>query len=137
MSAVIGGWVAGYAMSVVCTFVFTWLLVRAKGPNFVERLLGEGTPLGLAAVPISLGMMYGWTIFGLSLGILYDLLELDRTPDVLGSPSGPFLIGAAALSLMPLPFALLTWPRKWWLWLILSGSFLGLFGWAMPIMAAQ
>ncbi len=137
MSAVSGGWVAGYAMSIVCTFVFTWLLVKAKGPNFMERFLGEGTAVGIAAIPLSLGMMYSWTIFGLSAGIVYDLTDLDSAPNLLGSPSITFLIGSAALGLMPLPFFLLVWPRRWWLWLMLSGSFLGLFGWAMPIMAAQ
>jgi hypothetical protein len=137
MSAVIGGWVAGYTMALVSTFVFTWLLVKAKGPNFVERMLGEGTPLGMAAIPLSLGLQYCWTMFGLSIGIIYHLTDLDSTPDFLGSPSGPFLAGTAVIAVMPLPFLLLQWPRRWWLWLILQGSFLGLFGWAFPIMASR
>ena len=137
MSAVIGGWVAGYAMSIVCTFAFTWMLMKSTGPNLIERALGAGTSVGIAAIPLSLGFMYGWTILGLIAGIVYDLTALGDAPDFLGSPSWPFLFGSALIALLPLPFAILTWPRHWRMHLLLSASFLGIFGWGMPIMAAQ
>jgi hypothetical protein len=120
-------------MAIIWTFVSMYLLVQSKGPNFVERFLG-GSPIWLASVPISLGMVYGWTIIGLCVGIVYDLAGLGGD-SVLGSPSAPMLYASAVASIVPLPFVTLTWPGRWWLWLILSGSFLGLWGWAMPIMA--
>lgn len=137
MSAVIGGWIAGYAMAIVCTLVFTYLLVKSEGPNFIERMLGEGTPVGIAAIPLSIGLMYGWTILGLGVGIIYHVAGLGDVGSALFSPSWPVLFSSCVLGLLPLPFALLTWPGRWWSHCLLSGSFVGLFGWAFPVMAAQ
>ena len=135
MSAVIAGWIAGYATAIIWTLIFCYLLVKATGPNLVERLLGDGTPMGIAAIPISLGLTYAWTIVGLIVAIVYDLSTLGDAANVLGSPSGPVLFTAAVLAIMPLPFVLLQWPRRWWAWVFLSASFLGTWGWAFPIMA--
>lgn len=136
MSAVIAGWIAGYATAIIWTVVFMVLLVRSKGPNLVERMLGEGTPMGIAAIPITLGLTYGWTIVGLVVAIVYDVAALWEARNILGSPSGPVLFTAAVLALMPLPFLLLQWPRQWWAWAILSSTFLGIWGWGFPIMEA-
>jgi hypothetical protein len=137
MNAVIGGWVAGYSMSIVCTFSFTWRLVKAKGPSLVERFLGHGTPIGIAAIPLSIGLMYGWTMVGLVVGIVYHVAGFGDVGGLLGSPSMPMTAGSLVIGLLPLPFAVLTWPGWWWIHVTLSLSFVGLFGWAMPFMAAQ
>ena len=53
----------------------------------------------------------------------------------MGSPSLPWLLGMLALAAMPLPFLVLVWRRHWWLFSAMSGAFLGLFGWLMPVLA--
>ena len=135
MSAVIAGWIAGYATAIIWTTVFIYLLVKSTGPNFVERMLGEGTPVGIAAIPISLGFTYGWTIIGLVAAIVYDITTLGDAANFLGSPSAPVLFTSFIFAIMPLPFVLLQWPRRWWAWIVLSGTFLATWGWAFPIMA--
>jgi hypothetical protein len=71
------------------------------------------------------------------LGSAYELLELQDSGGVLFAPSAVFLIGMAALALMPLPFLLLVWPRSWWVFVAMSLGFVGLFGWTMPLLAER
>jgi|GEM_PF-974291 len=135
MAEVIAGWTAGYAMSLVSTFVFTLLLVQYSGSKLIQRYTnGEMNPW-LMAVPLSIGGFLAWTMIGLILGSIYKLGGLADHPDALGSPSAPFLIGVAAVAIMPLPLLFALFGRHWKMWITLSASFIVLFGWLMPIMA--
>lgn len=137
MAAVMAGWAAGYAMAILSTAAFTHLLVKAKDPGIVGRWLGEGSPTLLVAVPASIGTVLAWTMIGLALGSMYEVTDAGAQMNALGSPSAPFLIGVAAIALIPVPMLALFWRRHWWLWCGMSGAFLGLFGWLMPILAER
>ena len=130
------GWVAGYAMALLSTAALTYVFTRRR-LEAVQRWLGEGAHSVLVAVPVSIGMFVGWTMVGLGIASVYEVTGLASQPDVLGSPSAPFLVGVAALAVMPLPLLLLLWGREWWLWCGMSAAFLGLFGWLMPLLAER
>lgn len=137
MAEVIAGWTAGYAMSLVSTFALTLLLVEASGSPLIKRYTnGEMSPW-LLAVPMSIGAFLVWTMIGLILGSLYKVGGLADHPGALGAPSAPFLLGIAAVALMPLPLLLLFFRKQWWIWCGLSASFVVLFGWLMPLMAQR
>jgi hypothetical protein len=136
MAAVLAGWFVGYAMALLSTAALTYLFVKMPD-SALGGFLGDGTRPILAAVPFSIATFLAWTMAGLIIGAVYDVGELGDQPGFLGSPSAPFLGGVAVLAVMPLPLLVLLWRRYWWLWAGMSGAFLGLFGWAMPLLAEQ
>ena len=136
MAAVIAGWIAGYAMAILTTFALTFLAVKSPDLGAMKRWFPEMNPL-LIAIPASILTTLTWTMAGLGFASAYELLDLGTKNAALGAPSGPFLIGIAAIGLMPLPFLLLVLRRFWYIWLVMSLSFIGIFGWFMPIMARE
>lgn len=137
MEAVIAGWVAGYVMAMASTAALVFLLVRARASRTVTRWLSPEVPGALLAVPVFLGTVVAWTMAGLVLGSIYRVGELAAEPDLLGSPSAPFLLGVVALAWLPLPPLVLFARRFWWLWCVMSALFVGLFGWVMPLLAGD
>lgn len=137
MGEVVAGWAAGYAMSIISTFALVYLLLVGRESRFIVRYtIGEMNPL-ILSIPASIGSFFGWTMIGLVLGSAYKVGGFAEHEGALGSPSGSFLLGMAALAALPLPAQLLFWPERWWLWLAMSATFVGLFGWFLPIMAEQ
>jgi hypothetical protein len=43
----------------------------------------------------------------------------------------------AALSFLPVPIMFLFSRRLWWIWVGMALAFVGLFGWAMPLLAER
>ncbi|MGD9934657.1 MAG: hypothetical protein AB7T37_13210 [Dehalococcoidia bacterium] len=134
---IIAGFVCGYAMALLSTAAFTYLLVKAENPWFVRQILYEETPMGLAAVPLSFGTALFWNFFGLVIGSVYRVLDAGGHPNALGSPSGPFLAGTVVIAVLPLPFLILVWPRYWWIYTGMSAAFVAMFGWTMPLLAER
>lgn len=133
MEAVIAGWVAGYAMAIASTLALTFLVWRAEGAAWLDRLVAREVNPALLAVPIFLGASLGWTMVGLLAGSAYRLAGLDDG----GWPGSGFyvvLVLAAAFPLLPLLFF---WPRYWWIGLALGVTFLGAFGGLMPALASR
>ena len=121
-------------MSIFSTFALVFLLVKGSESKFVLRYThGEMNPL-ILSIPASIGSFFLWTMSGLVIGSAYKLV--GRTGDP-GEIELPFVIVLAAMALMPIPILLIFWPRRWWLWCGMSGIFLGLFAWFMPLMAKQ
>ncbi len=137
MEALIAGWLAGYVMAMASTVALTFLAIRTRESSLMNHWVDSEVSTVLLAVPIFMGTVLGWTMAGLVLGAIYDLGDLGSRADVLGSPSGPFLLIIAALAWLPLPPLLIFWRRYWWLWCGMSGAFLGLFGWLMPLLAER
>jgi hypothetical protein len=137
VEALIAGWVAGYAMAMASTLALTFLAIRSRESRALKRWVDSEVSTALLAVPIFLGAMLGWTMAGLILGAVYEVGDLGSRADFLGSPSGPFLLGVVALAWLPLPPLLIFWRRYWWLWCGMSGAFMGLFGWLMPLLAER
>jgi hypothetical protein len=137
MGAIIAGWVAGYAMSLVTTVALVYLAFQFRMHPAVERRVDPEVPGLLLAVPISTGAAIAWTLVGVLLGMLYHLGELESQRGGLGSPSMPFSVSMLIVSLFPVPPLLAVAWRFWWLWLGLSFSFAALFGWMLPILAGR
>lgn len=137
VSAVFAGWLMGYAMSLVTTFVFVLILARLPRGTWIDRVLSERLPVGLLAVPLSLFLMLAWTIAGLLLGLFWVIGSFDTKPAGVGSPSWQFTLIVVVLAVLPLPVLVVFFRRFWWLWVGLSALFAALFGWAMPVLAVR
>lgn len=133
MEAVIGGWVSGYAMAVVTTLTAALLLARTPSP---ERWIAADVPPVLVGVVASVGAMLGWTIVGLVAAIVYSAGGFANHPG-LGSPSWPFALGSAAVASLAAAPAVVLAPHRWWAIAAHALAFAGLFGWALPYMAAR
>jgi hypothetical protein len=133
MEAVIAGWIAGDAMALVMTAAFTFLLVRAEDLRFARAVMPEKLPPLLTAVPVLVGMGFAWTFLGLLLGAGFAAFGPEDAAGLV--PSVPFLLAIVAVGLAPLPFLLIFWGGRWWLWSALAASFIGLFGVLMPALA--
>ena len=133
MEAVIAGWAAGYAMAIASTLALSYLVWRAQGAPWLDRLVAEEVNPALLAVPIFLGASLGWTMIGLVAGSAYRLGGLDDE----SWPGAEFyvvLVLVAAFPLMPLFFFA---PRYWWMWLALGAAFSVAFGLLMPALATR
>ena len=137
MNAVIAGWVAGYAMGVVSTVALTFLATRMRDASVIERWVARDVSGVLLAVPLFTGTVIGWTIAGLLFGSLYEVGGFESKPGALGAPSWAFLLLVTALGWLPLPALFLVAKRYLWLWGMLAGCFVGLFGWLMPLLAER
>ncbi len=133
METVVGGWVAGYAMALISTAVGAVALARGAAP---ARWTDAGVPAGVVGVLVSVGAVFFWTIVGLTAAIVYAVGDFAGRPGA-GSESWPFALGASGLALAgAAPFVAL-FPRWSWAVAIHGIAFAGLFGWALPWMAAQ
>ncbi|HMO53323.1 MAG TPA: hypothetical protein PJ994_02365 [Tepidiformaceae bacterium] len=138
MSAVLGGWMCGYAMAILSTFALTYLAVQPQFVDkFAHRFFGPEMPGALLAVPISIGTGVIWTMIGLMLASAYVLGGFEEMPGALGARSWQWMTIMVTLAVLPLPPLMLIGGRFWWLWLTMSVSFAGLFGWLMPLAAER
>lgn len=135
MNAVLGGWMAGYAMATLSTFALTYLCVQPAPQQVIQRYLD--VPGMLLAVPFSIGTGVVWTMIGMLLGSVYKVGGFMDTPGALGAPSWTFLFIMGSVAFLPIPPLLLFARRYWWIWVGMSLSFLGLFGWLMPVLAER
>lgn len=135
MEAIIAGWAAGYAMSVLCTVAVVYLVTVSRDGRALERFMPGGLPPLVAAVPVSIGMAIAWTLLGTVVGAGYAVLGPGESSSPL--PSLPFFASTIVISLLPVVTLLVFWPARWWLWTSLAASFVLLFGLAMPVLAAR
>lgn len=129
------GIAAGYAMSIVCTAAFIFLAVRSRDGRVLARLMPEGMSPVIAAVPASLGLALAWVFFGTLLGAGFALWGPEESRGPL--PSVPYAVGILGVAIAPVPFLLIFWPRRWWLWVVMAGAFAALFGLALPVLATR
>jgi hypothetical protein len=135
MWAVMGGWMCGYGMSILSTFALTYLCVQPQVLKVVQKYLD--IPGLMFAVPISILTGFGWTMIGMLLGSLYLLGDFDQRAGALGARSWEFLFIIAAMAWIPVPIMFLFSRRLWWMWIGMAFSFIGMFGWLMPVLAEQ
>lgn len=122
-------------MGIASTLAFIFLLTRIRDSGFVERWVPRDVPGGVLAIPLFTAAAVGWSFFGLLAGSLYEVGGFATKPGFAGAPSGAFLLIILALAWLPLPPLLMFGRRFWWLWCGLSVTFIGLFGWLMPLLA--
>ena len=135
VNAILGGWMAGYAMAVLSTLALTYLCIQPEPQRAIQKYLD--VPGVLLAVPISIGTGVVWTMAGMMFGAAYKIREFKDTPGALGAPSWTFLFIIGTLSFLPVPILFLLSRRFWWIWVGMSLSFFGLFGWLMPVLAER
>jgi len=135
MWAVMGGWMCGYAMSIVTTFALTYLCIQPQVLKVLHKYLD--IPGLMFAVPISILTAFGWTMVGMMLGSLYVLGDFEDRAGALGAPSWEYLFIIAALAWIPVPIMFLFFRSMWWMWVGTALCFLVLFGWLMPVLAEQ
>jgi hypothetical protein len=134
---VIAGWAAGYAMALASTAALTYLVVTSPRAGWMERVVAREVPGALLAVPLFTGLIVLWTMVGLVLGAVYEVADLGDRRSGLGSPSLLFTLLVLGLAWLPLPPLVALFPRRWWLWALMSVLFAGLFGWLMPHLAGR
>jgi hypothetical protein len=137
VNAVVGGWVAGYAMAVLSTIALTYLAMRPGAAAFAGHWLAVDVSRTLVAIPIFVGTTLAWTMAGLILGSAYRVGGFDEKAGAMGAPSWVFLLLIGAIAWLPLPVLVLLGRRYWWLWCSMSLAFVGLFGWLMPVLAER
>lgn len=134
---VLAGWAMGNAMAIISTFALTYIAVQPGAQRFVQKVFDPEVPGWLLAVPISIGTGVLWSMTGLVLASIYILGGFAEMTPALGAPSGPWLLLMAAIAWLPVPILWLISRRLWWMWLGMSLVFVGLFGWAMPLLGER
>lgn len=137
INTLIAGWAMGYIMAILSTIALTYIALQPGARRFVDAILDPEVPGALLAVPLSIGTGVLWTMAGLILASVYILGEFAEMPSVLGAPSGPWLLLVFGLAWLPVPILWVISRRLWWIWGGMSLTFLGLFGWVMPLLAER
>ena len=141
MNAVIGGWVAGYAMAIALNVRADVPAAFQPGPAAVrpdaDRPRSSRTPPRRARF-IGTGVI--WTMIGLVLGSVYVLGGFADKPGALGSAElARSRSSWASLALLPVP-VLVSSGRGRLLVDVARAcrlAFAGLFGWLMPLLAER
>ncbi len=137
MKALLAGWVAGYAVSIIMTFVVLLSLPGAtSGAGRARRLLPGSLSPWAVAVVVSVGGLLAWTLAGLVLGAAYQAVSHDAAGGF-GSPnqaftlavSGSVAVGGIVVSLV----------ARWARWQALATALVaaGAFGWLLPNLAER
>ena len=135
LSAVMAGWMMGYAMSVLTTIALTYICIQPTVLKVVQKYLD--IPGMMLAIPFSIGSGFCWTLIGMLLGSFYELGAFDERAGALGAPSWHFLFIMATLAWIPVPIMFLFSRQLWWIWVGMALAFIGTFGWAMPLLAER
>jgi hypothetical protein len=137
MAEVFAGAVCGYAIALAVTPVGAVLLLRARaGSLAISRLMPEGTNLVALLVVLHMFVLLAFTAIGFVLGVLLHGMESSRPDGALGSPNIAFtLLVVAIAGIAVVPLATVA-PRVRTPLLLSGFLFAGIFGWAMPHLAA-
>jgi len=137
LAALVAGWFVGYIMALLSTAALVVLLSRARTAAWLERWVARDVPGVALAVPVFTGTVVGWTMLGLVLGALFELLGATDGPSGFGTVSMSFTIAMLGIGWLPVPPLLLIWRRYAWLWCGMAVSFAALFGWLLPYLATR
>jgi hypothetical protein len=140
MEALLAGWIAGYAVSVVFTLAGTLLLARRPTPDAVAPAPASSPAPGLrasrlgVAVAVSIGGFLGWTLVGLVLGAAYDAAG-GNARAALGSPAIEFTAVVVAVTAIVTATASLVLRRVAWQVVAIASTAAACFGWLLPNLA--
>jgi hypothetical protein len=135
MAEVFAGAVCGYAIALAVTPLGMIALVRARASVFGDTI-PEGARLTVVAIVLHLFSFVVLSIIGIAFGLLLNGLESGRPDSGLGSPNMAFtLLVVAITAIAVVPLAAVS--QRLRMPLLASGVlFAGVFGWAMPHLAA-
>jgi hypothetical protein len=135
--AIMGGMGSGFFMGIIFIGVGAIMLptIRHHPPRFLRPLLRYST-LATVFIPLSGISFLGWGLIGVGIGVLYRWVGYTFPYSGLGSSNFFFTAGVLIFTLLLLPLLLLTSPRFYKEWLILSLSFAAIFGWLLPLLAS-
>ena len=135
MAEVFAGAVCGYAIALAVTPLGMIALVRARTSVFGDKI-PEGARLTVIAIVLHLLSFIAFSAIGLVFGLLLHGLESSRPDGGLGSPNMAFtllVVAIAAIAVVPLAAV----SQRLRVPLLASGVLVaGIFGWAMPHLAA-
>lgn len=136
MAEVFAGLVVGYAYSLLFTAIVAMMIINARSQlPYLAKAIAPNISAVMLAVPVSILAFLGWTMVGMILGLLYrgalDKLEGGG----LGSPNWPYSLAVLLAGCAFLIVVLYAWRRVPWQALVLTATFVALFGWAMPYLA--
>lgn len=137
MPEVFAGIVCGYAVALALTPVGALAIVRARVTNpLFDQSRQEGARLVVTSMSLHVLAFVVFSAIGLVLGLLLHGIESNRPDGGLGSPNRVFtllVLAIAAIAVLPLAAVA---PRLRAPLLVAGVLFAGIFGWAMPHLAA-
>lgn len=137
MAEVFAGFILGYALSLIIAPIIAIGMLRMNSESVVvQRIAPPGTNVVALMMVVHFGLMLILTALGLVLGMALGGIE-DRRPDGgLGSPNLIYTLLVIALTfVLVIPTLVFPAVRRYSLGLALA--FAGIFGWALPWLAAQ
>ena len=137
MAAVVSGWFCGYAMAIISTGLLVAVATRVRTAAWLDRWVARDVPGAALAVPVFTGMVIAWTMSGIGLGLLFEVLGGSDARGIPGVVSLPFAVFIVGLGLLPAPPLIVLWPRYWWLWASMALCFVAFFGFLMPYLATR
>lgn len=138
MEELFAGFISGYLMAVIFTWLAVVIIVRARKrfPALAVSISASHSPW-LLAVPISFFSFLLWTAAGMILGLLYRGAEANQPQGGLGSPNLFFttiiiIFSSASLAILHVPLRRLYWPL-----IAFFMSLAAAFGWMLPHLAER
>ena len=133
MGELFAGSLTGYAMALVFTGAAARLVVAARSRfTFLSRAIAPNLGAVMLAVPISILSFLVWTLVGILLGLIYRAAVQAVSWEGLGSPNWPFTLGILIVGLLFPAVVFYGWRAVRWEVAVITASFVGLFGWALP-----
>lgn len=133
MSEVIAGAVSGFLMGMVFIGVgaVMMLAISKDPPPFLKNLLRGVSPVTFA-MPLAFLSLAIWGLVGVVCGLLYRI-SLQQAPGVgLGSPNLAYTVGVLIVTAAMAPPFLYLLRRMLGSMAIMTGAFVGIFGWFLP-----
>lgn len=136
MKEVFAGLVVGYAYSLLFTAFVAMMIINARSRvPYLAKAIAPNINVVMLAIPVSILAFLGWSLVGMILGLLYRAAADNLGGGGLGSPNWPFTLAVLLAGCALLIVVLYGWRRLPWQASILIGTFVALFGWAMPYLA--
>jgi LPXTG-motif cell wall-anchored protein len=133
---ILAGVVCGLAMGTILLGVGIYFLMSNRD---VYDRLSKSLPQGITPSVVMLGLVISvppvWVLFGAVAGLAYRLVD-ESLPDAgLGSSNFVFTVAILCLAALATTVLLLVRKRLVRLGIFVNISFVGLFGWLLPLLA--
>lgn len=134
MAEVFGGFIAGYAMAIITTPLFSiWLFRLRVESELLARLLPAGVGVVSVSVLLHGALIIFWTGMGLVLGLL--LLAMRGESGALGSLNAPYTLFVVGLFVaIGAPLVAVLVPLRRGIVMVIVIAVL-VFGWLAPYLA--
>jgi LPXTG-motif cell wall-anchored protein len=133
---ILAGVVCGLAMGTIFLGVGIYILMSNR--DMYDRL-GKFLPQGITPAVVMLGLVISvppvWVLLGAIAGLAYRLVNESLPEAGLGSSNFVFTVAVLCLAALSILILFLARKRLVRLGLFINISFVGLFGWLLPLLA--